>query len=246
MTIYDSPVWQMAKRILPQKFRLKIRNPIIKVIVFFKVCFQGSYSANREDVFIEKNLQISGSDTWYLDVGSGHPFIHSNTYKLYKKGAKGVVVDANEFLVDKHRKKRPRDLACVGACFPDFDKQAEVVFYHLDPWELSTTSDIWYQQALSSGAMLVSKKIVPNLLLSDLLKQHYPKNTAQKKILNIDVEGMSYGLLNSIDLNTYPFDLILVERDSDSDLFMAAADTSISTYEKKGSLGPTDIYSKKF
>jgi hypothetical protein len=99
-----------------------------------------------------------------------------------------VVVDANEFLVDTHRKKRPRDLACVGACFPDFDKQAEVVFYQLDPWELSTTSDIWYQQALSSGAMLVSKKIVPNLLLSDLLKQHYPKNTAQKKILNIDVD----------------------------------------------------------
>ena len=82
MTIYDSPLWQLAKRILPQKFRLKIRKPIIKVIVFLKVCFQGSYSANKEDVFIEKNLQISGSDTWYLDVGSGHPVIHSNTYKL--------------------------------------------------------------------------------------------------------------------------------------------------------------------
>ena len=56
---------------------------------------------------------------------------------------------------------------------------------------------------------------------------------------------MSYGLLNSIDLKTYPFDLILVERDSDSDQFNAAADASNSTYEKRGSLGPTDIYAKK-
>ena len=245
MTIYDSPLWQLAKRILPQKFRLKIRNPIIKVIVFLKVCFQGSYSANKEDIFIEKNLQIPGSNTWYLDVGSGHPVVHSNTYKLYKKGAKGVVVDANEFLVETHRKKRPRDVACIGACFPYFDKQAKVVFYHLDPWELSTTSEIWYQQAMRSGALLVSKNIVPNLMLSDLLREHYPRNTTQKKILNVDVEGMSYALLNSIELEAYPFDLILVERDSDSDQFNAATDASNSIYEKKGSLGPTDIYAKK-
>ena len=165
--------------------------------------------------------------------------------KLYKKGAKGVVVDANELLVETHRKKRPRDVACVGACFPYFDKQAKVVFYHLDPWELSTTSEIWYQQALRSGAMLVSKNIVPNLMLSDLLREHYPSNTTQKKILNIDVEGMSYALLNSIELEAYPFDLILVERDSDSDQFNAATNTSNSIYEKKGSLGPTDIYAKK-
>jgi hypothetical protein len=56
---------------------------------------------------------------------------------------------------------------------------------------------------------------------------------------------MSYALLNSIELEAYPFDLILVERDSDSDQFNAAANTSNSIYEKKGSLGPTDIYAKK-
>jgi hypothetical protein len=64
-------------------------------------------------------------------------------------------------------------------------------------------------------------------------------------LLNVDVEGISYEVLNSIDSARFPFDYVLVERDSPDEKFAYAESGSLSnSYVRIGSLGPTEAYSR--
>ena len=55
-----------------------------------------SYSVSGEDLIILPFLPAKGG--FYVDVGCYHPILYSNTYRLYRNGWKGIVIDPNRRL----------------------------------------------------------------------------------------------------------------------------------------------------
>lgn len=235
MSFYDSHIWLRFRKIIPAKARRVIRRPILKVVYLFKDKLQGSFSINGEDSYMMSRIS-QDSKIWYLDIGCGHPTIHSNTYSFYRRGSNGVAIDANKKIVEKYKLARANDSCLWGAVSTNSDNST-ITYYELDPWELSTTSDIWLSEALKNGASLVSTSNVPTLDINRVLSDSWPAENICR-ILNIDVEGISYAILNQIDFSKFPFDIIAVERDNYTDSFNISSDT----YNLERRLGPTDIY----
>jgi hypothetical protein len=243
LSIYDSRIWKLGRSLLPQSIRLRVRMPIIRMIVLYKSVIKKSYSANGEDLLI-KSLMDEGLSVWYLDIGAGDPRIHSNTYKFYQTGSYGVAVDANKGLLAQFAAVRPRDTTVWGAITRDGARGSSVVYWQLDPWELSTTSPNAMREAVNNGARVVSKSEVPAVDVNNILQADFPVD-GSVTLLNVDVEGISYGVLNTIDFSRFPFDYVLVERDSPDERFAYAESESLPRrYLRIGTLGPTDAYSR--
>jgi hypothetical protein len=217
--------------------------PIIRLIVFYKAAVHHSYSANGEDLLITS--MIGGrAEVWYLDVGAGDPRIHSNTYALYRRGGDGVAVDANMGLLTKFKEMRPRDRTIWGVITRTASSQTSVTYWTLDPWELSTADANAMQKALKNGARIVSENQFPSVDIDAILGSTFPTD-GRTTLLNVDIEGSSFEVLNSINFRRFPFDYVLVERDSPKEAFGAADNEDLPPrYRKVRSLGPTDVYSR--
>ncbi len=75
------------------------------------------YAQHGEDLAVVEQLQdydVSGSI--YIDVGANHPTVISNTYLLYRRGVRGIVVEPNLDLVRLHRLFRPGDVSFGAGC----------------------------------------------------------------------------------------------------------------------------------
>ena len=89
-----------------------------------------SFAFTGEDRIIEGILKpIINRPGTYVDVGCNHPKFLSNTYGLYRKGWRGICIDANRTLIKKYALLRPRDIA-VTALISDQEK--EVTFYEIE------------------------------------------------------------------------------------------------------------------
>ena len=243
MSVYESWIWRLGRSLLPQPIRLKLRMPIIRLIVLFKSVAHKSFSANGEDLLIA-SLIGNRQDVWYFDIGAGDPKIHSNTYAFYLRGAEGVAIDANRDLLTEFTKVRPRDTTIWGAIARPSGLVRSVTYWTLDPWELSTTDHGAMQRALKNGARLLSEDQFPAVDVNEILRSTFPAD-GRVTLLNVDVEGISFEVLNGIDFLRFSFDYVLVERDSFDEIFERAESRSIpSSYVKVGALGPTDVFAR--
>ena len=70
-----------------------------------------SYSQCGEDKIIDFILSYLGENKGlsYLDIGCNNYKKLNNTYNLYKKGIRGVLIDANPVFIEDIRKYRPGD-----------------------------------------------------------------------------------------------------------------------------------------
>lgn len=95
-----------------------------------------SYAQSGEDLVLDflTNYKPSG---FYVDVGCNHPVRQSNSFRFYRKGWSGVVIDANPVFRTKFQRMRPRD-RFVEACVSD--AVAEVNFHVFEGDALSSIS----------------------------------------------------------------------------------------------------------
>jgi hypothetical protein len=198
---------------IPLKYNLRFRN------YFFSLYYLllPTNSLDSEDIKLKNIIKDFYKDVDFhqiqiFDIGSGHPKIHSNSYYFYKKGSSTVAIDTNKNLIDLFQKKRRRDSAIFGGISSDVNAE-EIIFYELSPWELSTVNYKWYKDALKGNTRLVREHLVPKLNLDVILKEYYD-NSKLMHILMVDIEGETTNLINSLDLNAYKFDILLIEKDS--------------------------------
>jgi hypothetical protein len=209
----DSKLISFLIKLLPLNLNLKLRNYFF--LIFYSV--SRTNSLDSEDLKLNKILlkqfgQIDYKNIQIFDVGSGHPKIHSNSYFFYKRGSSTVAVDTNKNLIKLYKKSRNEDVSIYGAV--SNNKDTELYFYEMTPWEVSTTNYEWYKKMLEiTNATLVSKNKVPVITFNDLLENYY--NTKKSiHILMVDIEGESSNLINSIDFGQYDFDVVLVEKEA--------------------------------
>lgn len=161
--------------------------------------------AGEDRVIIRMLRPLIGRRGYYVDVGCNHPKFLSNTYSLYRRGWRGICIDANQRLVDKFGFYRPRDLA-VCALISDLDGPR--TFYNIQNNVLSTTEEQNIQSYANEGMSVVPAEMQAQTLTEVLEKAGAPKNF---DLLNIDVEEHDLEALRSLDLSRHKPRLIVVE-----------------------------------
>jgi len=167
-----------------------------------------SYSQCGEDLIVDYIFSLRGIQfPGYLDIGANDPFFLSNTTLFYKKGCRGVNIDANPQLLKKFNRFRSRDINLNVGIGPVED---ELDFYIIDDPTLSTFSKQEAEDIVATGkykVLLVQKVklITIEKLIGEYCSGKFPD------FLSIDVEGLDFDILRSIPFEKYAPKVICVE-----------------------------------
>lgn len=165
---------------------------------------RSSYSQFGEDAVLQSILPNKRG--FYIDIGSGHPVLGSNTYSLYKLGWSGILVDPIPRNIALSRKLRGRDniiQAAVGA-----SKSESLIFYEFDPYHYSTTSLERAEEVKLAGHRVISTYSVDIIALSEIFDNYLPSGPS---VMSLDVEGNELDVFSSNNWEIFAPDFIMVE-----------------------------------
>lgn len=170
--------------------------------------YQKSYSQNGEDIIIGNILSwLNLPSPIYLDIGTFHPTIISNTYKLYKAGHHGVCVEPNPSLISQIKKVRKRD-TCLNVGVGNALGWAK--FYVMENLSLNTMIK---EQALhfqNSGLSKIEKVIdIEVVTFAHIVENHLSGKAPD--FISLDIEGMDLQVLQTIDFVKYRPKVLCVE-----------------------------------
>lgn len=156
-----------------------------------------SYAQYGEDLLIRPFVPARGG--FYVDVGCYHPMLYSNTYKLYRQGWKGIVIDPNKRLKTLFTIFRPRDTfvhAGVG-------EAGEREYFEFSDGAYNTFSRTTAEGYKKRTTL---ERTYPVMIrpLSELLA-----GVDHIDLLDIDVEGLDLEVLQSYDWRVYPKTIIV-------------------------------------
>jgi FkbM family methyltransferase len=190
----------LIKSILPEKFLDIIRLYLSK---------RGNryFSQEGEDIILQRIFERKQKG-FYIDVGAHHPFRFSNTYIFYKRGWRGINIDASPGSMKLFKKFRPRDINLeIGVA----NKETIMKYYIFNEPALNTFDEALAKSRDGLGGYkiveIVEVKVIP---LQKILDEYLPANT-EIDFMNIDVEGMDFEVLKSNDWVKYRPMVLLVE-----------------------------------
>ena len=183
----------------------------IKLYLFKKEYIDGFttkiYSQEGEDIILSEFFP-NKTDGFYVDVGAHHPMRFSNTHMFYKKGWRGINIDAMPGSMKAFERKRPRDINLeIGVS----GKEGEMTFYMFDDPALNGFSmEISKDRDKNSNFEIIEERKIKTYPLSKILNKYLPKD--QKiDFMSIDVEGLDMIVLESNDWKRYSPRYLLVE-----------------------------------
>ena len=169
--------------------------------------YRKSYSQCGEDLLISYVFTLRGiHNPSYMDIGANDPYFLSNTALFYSKGSKGINIEANPDLHNKFTALRQRDINLnVGIS----NQPEELDFYIMDDNTLSTFSKDEYESMAAQGRKLKEIKKIKLVTVAEVIDQHF--GGMFPDFLSIDVEGMDFQILQSIDFSRSRPKVICVE-----------------------------------
>jgi len=166
-----------------------------------------TYAQHGDDIVMRCVFDSLGIDNpSYLDIGAHHPTHISNTKLFYDAGSRGINVEANPNLFSQFMVDRPYD---VNLNFGVGKESGFIPFYMVDNYSGRNSFDFETVNAFVQDYPEFSIKQVvdlPVMTVAQILQ-----NKAVPDFLTIDVEGLDYDILKSIDFKRYPFKVICVE-----------------------------------
>ena len=191
---------------IKQKFLYSKNLNIFKIFYFFvqflkyKFRYKKSYSFGSQDLIIEKFFKNKKNGI-YIDVGCYHPIYGNNTYKLFKKGWRGINIDIDFHTIDLFNFFRKND-ENINTGVSDKDGESNMFFFHnrsaintLNPTRGKNAKEI--------------KKIKIKTLNSIIEKTKF--YNSKINLLSIDVEGHEMNVLKGFDIKKYSPDIIIIE-----------------------------------
>lgn len=171
-----------------------------------------SVAQSGEDTIVEyvlMVLEIKLSDEYYLDLGANHAKQLSNTYMLYKKGMRGVLVEANPQLIGELKFYRSEDVI-LNKCISNHSDES-LQFYIMSGDGLSCTSMDAVNEMIEKNPQLYIKDTitVDTITVNQILQKYFSKAPI---LLSIDIEGQEESILQTLDYDKYAPLIVIVER----------------------------------
>lgn len=167
-----------------------------------------SYSQNWEDVEIDKLLNFP-KEGFYIEIGAYDPKRLSNSYRFYKRGWRGVVVEPNPSVRKKFLRIRPRDVFINGGIGIS---NGHLNYYKYLIPALNTFSKKTVLENKKKGFKVDKIEKIKILAVEDFLNKYVDKKI---DFLSIDTEGFDYQIIRSWDWKYRP-KVICAEKDNDN------------------------------
>lgn len=182
------------KRIVPNDIKNQLKTTIYKIVE--PPFVEQSYSQAGEDRILSYFFRTIGvNEPSYLDIGANHPSLDNNTYLFYKRGGRGVCVEADPSLINELSKVRERDI-CLNVGIT-FDNRKEADFYVFPISALNTLSKEEADFREQNGSHKVAKVItIPLQTINEIIDENFSETP---DLLSLDVEGIDLEILKSLD-----------------------------------------------
>lgn len=165
----------------------------------------GSYSQHGEDLVLEK-IFGDKKDGFFVDIGAHEPVRLNNTYKLYKKGWRGVNIDADPGCIERFQALRPDDININVGIGP---KEGTLKFYRFFAHALSTFSEEKAQEYEQKGHKLDKTLDIPVVQITKVFEKYTSGKTVD--FMSLDVEGLDLMVLQTNDWTKFKPKVICVE-----------------------------------
>jgi FkbM family methyltransferase len=181
---------KIIKRMLPKQLAVVIYKNLIKP---FKKIYKKSYAQCGEDLILD--ILLRKQIGFYIDIGANNPIEQSNTMYFYKKGWRGINIDATPGSMISFNKMRKRDINLEVAIA---NEEKEMSYYLFEPSFYNT-----FEKRLAEEYKdkLIGKKIIKTTKLSKILDQNIDSNEID--FITIDAEGYDYDILLSNNWEKY-------------------------------------------
>lgn len=193
-----------------KKTVLFFKNLVRRVVWFFKwdPWVNRSWSQEGEDRVLERIFEGRPLG-FYIDIGAHHPMRFSNTYLFYKKGWRGINIDAMPGSMDAFRKSRPRDTNIELGVARDEGTLDYFIFN--EPALNGFSQELSNSRSSANGTYkVIDVKKVKVLPLSKILEE----NSCEGKVIDfmsVDVEGLDFEVLSSNDWSRFRPTYVLAE-----------------------------------
>ena len=175
-----------------------------KIIRYFGISF--SFSSDGEDFILEK-LFLGIKNGRYIDIGSNHPVVHSNTFKFYLLNWQGICVVPLPNMKKKYKTLRPKDIFISAGL--SFSKKKDLKYYYYSKNPDNST----FNKKRVEELKVVHNRIPSRTIKVDLIDVKYlidiietDKKFSEIHLLNLDVEGFEDKILESFFKNKlYPW-----------------------------------------
>ena len=168
-----------------------------------------SYAQSGEDLivdFIFRAMRVTRPS--YLDIGAHHPTHFSNTYFFYATGSSGVTVEPDPTLHAQLRNKRPNDVHLnVGV---GEGSSPSLPFYVMSTKTLNSFSKEEAERYQATGMHKIEEVLeVPVVSITEVLDLHFHDKSPD--FISVDVEGLDFQIIRSIDFSRYRPSVVCVE-----------------------------------
>lgn len=171
--------------------------------------YKKSYSQCGEDLVIDHLLfgYFKLERFSYLDIGSSHPIRINNTYLFYKKGFRGVCVDANPVLIELYGNERPEDIFINSGVTSEYNNEQD--FYIMNSPFIHTFDSKVAKGMVAKHGFQIDKVIKMRTMNINHIIKDYCKSPPE--LISIDIEGLDFDVLKSINYDKYRPKIIIVE-----------------------------------
>jgi len=166
-----------------------------------------SYSQTGEDIIIKTALAELGiSKPSYLDIGAHHPFYLNNTALFYKQGSRGVNVEPDPELFKKFERFRKNDTNLnMGIA----EESGTLKLHIMSSTTLNTFSEKEAKQYEKLGYPIKKTVNIKVANINTIIKKYFGNKAPN--LLSVDVEGLDYKILKSLDFKKYSPEIICAE-----------------------------------
>jgi FkbM family methyltransferase len=162
-----------------------------------------SYAQSGEDLIIDFIFKyvLEKPNFTYMDIGAHHPTYLSNTALFYMNGMKGISIEPDPILFNEIKKVRTNEICLNVGIGYDLEegKTASLEFFIMSSRTLNTFSKEEAERLdKTSDYKIVDRINVPVVHIHKLFKEHFVPD-----FISIDVEGIDFEILQSIDIVKY-------------------------------------------
>jgi FkbM family methyltransferase len=247
---------QRLKRVLPNSLVTWVRHGVESLSCLWKRNYYSQFGEDAvlQNIFREmawnqavksKSDKMRTSRGFYVDIGAFAPIQHSNTYWFYKRGWRGINIDATPGSMRIFRWIRRRDINLETAIS---SQETEMTYYCWGiPHVMNTISKENADQITRRSGQIPKKVTVKSRTLEHVLDEYLPLGQTID-FLTLDVENHNLEVLKSNNWTKYKPRIVLVEADNDSSTFEAVLSSEMTTFMKSrqysivGWVRPTVIF----